>query len=247
MTQVLEVNGVAVRYGAVTVLQGVSFNVSVSSCHAIIGANGAGKTTLFRAITGRAPCTAGSIRVNGQEVRGMPAYRVARLGVSQTFQAAAPFGRLLVHEALCLGIQARERQALSWFAPVTRKVRREAWDRLGQFGLERLGVRRVDELSFGEQKAIEIALAMAAKPKLLLLDEPTAGMSVVETEAAVRMLEDILREASTSMVLVEHDTDVVFRLADAITVLDHGEVIAAGNVEAIRSNKKVAAVYLGED
>ena len=228
-------------------LKDVSLTVQPGERRAIIGPNGAGKTTLFNIISGELAPTSGSVELSGESVTGLPPERMFRLGLARTFQKNSLFLDLTTQENVRLAVQAHLRQAHHWFRPwwtfdqVNQRTRRV---------LERAGLwdRRLDpakNLSYGEQRQLEVAIALAGEPMLLLLDEPTAGMSLAETASSVASIGALPRELT--LLIIEHDMDTAFALADQITVLDHGQVIASGTPEEVRSDPQVRSVYLGAE
>ena len=235
---------VTVHFGAVPALQDVSLEIPSGERRAVIGPNGAGKTTLFDVITGARRPTSGRIVLDGADVTRLSTWRRARLGLARTFQRSALFPTLTTAENLALAVRARMQTGWRiWPSRMERKVAAEVSSRLRAAGLAALAQRRAWTLAHGEQRALEIELALASQPRLLLLDEPTAGLSGEERQAAVARLRSL--PAQVTLVLVEHDLDVVFAVAERISVLDHGVVIAEGTPAQIRADHRVQEVYLG--
>jgi branched-chain amino acid transport system ATP-binding protein len=241
----LEVEGLSRSFGALKAVNGVSLAVERDERRAIIGPNGAGKTTLFDLITGQLAPTGGRILFEGRPLTGLAPHAIARRGVSRSFQRTNLFPRLTVQENLRLAASADGRgswnvlgSARALAASVVRA--RAVAEQVG------LGA-RVDEpagrLSYGEQRQLELGVALATVPRLLLLDEPTAGMSPEETQRMTRLLAGLSREVT--LLIIEHDMDVVFSLADRITVLHYGEVLSEGTPDAVRADPRVYEVYLG--
>jgi ABC-type branched-subunit amino acid transport system ATPase component len=235
---------VTVRFGAVAALQEVSLAIASGERRALIGPNGAGKTTLFDVITGARRPTSGRILLGGVDVTRLSTWRRARLGLARTFQRSALFPSLTAAENLALAVRARMQTGWRiWPSRMERKVAVEVSSRLDAAGLAALARRYASTLAHGEQRALEIELALASQPRLLLLDEPMAGLSGEERQAAVARLRSL--PAQVTLVLVEHDLDVVFAVAQRISVLDHGVVIAEGTPAQIRADRRVQEVYLG--
>jgi branched-chain amino acid transport system ATP-binding protein len=235
---------VTVRFGAVAALQEVSLAIPSGERRALIGPNGAGKTTLFDVITGARRPTSGRIVLGGVDVTRLSTWRRARLGLARTFQRSALFPSLTAAENLALAVRARMQTGWRiWPSRMERKVAVEVSSRLDAAGLAALAPRYASTLAHGEQRALEIELALASQPRLLLLDEPMAGLSGEERQAAVARLRSL--PAQVTLLLVEHDLDVVFAVAQRISVLDHGVVIAEGTPAQIRADHRVQEVYLG--
>lgn len=242
----LSLQGVSKNFAGVRALHDVTLSVEVGERRAIIGPNGAGKTTLFNIVSGELPPTSGAVALEGRDVTNTAPERMFRLGLARTFQKNSLFLDLTTFENVRLAVQAHQKQGHHWFRPWW------AFDAVNartRAVLERAGLwSRRDEpaknLSYGEQRQLEMAIALAGEPKLLLLDEPTAGMSVAETASSVATIGALPRDLT--LLIIEHDMDTVFALADRITVLDHGQVIADGDPASVRRDPQVRAVYLGE-
>lgn len=239
----LDVRGLTVRYGAVPALHDLNLAVPSGQRRAVIGPNGAGKTTLFNAITGDVRPTAGSIALDGRDVSRLASWQRARLGLARTFQRSTLFGDLSVAENLSLAIRLRDRLSWRFWPGGDRRLRLEVEGRLAAAGLDRVAQRPAASLSHGEQRALEIELALAARPRLLLMDEPMAGLSGAERRAALDHLLSL--PPDVTLVVVEHDLDAVFAIAQWISVLDHGVLLADGTPEQVRGEGRVQEVYLG--
>jgi branched-chain amino acid transport system ATP-binding protein len=241
----LRVDGLTRHFAALTALNGVSLSVAREERRAVIGPNGAGKTTLFDLITGQIRPSAGRILFEGRSVVGLPPHAVARRGISRSFQRINLFPSLTVLENLRLGAGGCDRGSYDLLGPVDRLrvPLARAREVAGAIGLaERLG-EPAGRLSYGEQRQLEIGVALAPAPRLLLLDEPTAGMSPEETQRMTELLRALPRDVT--LLIIEHDMDVVFSLADRVTVLHYGEVLSEGTVEEVRADPRVYEVYLG--
>jgi branched-chain amino acid transport system ATP-binding protein len=243
----LELEGLCRSFGALAAVNGVTLTVAPRERRAIIGPNGAGKTTLFNLITGHLAPTAGRILFEGASIAALPPYAVAKRGISRSFQRTNVFPRLSVRENLRLAAAATGRGSYNLLGSVDRLwvPLERARGTAEAVGLtDRLDV-PAGTLSYGEQRQLEIGLALATRPKLLLLDEPTAGMSPEETHRMTALLGGLPREIT--LLIIEHDMDVVFTLADRITVLHYGEILAEGTADEVRADPRVYEVYLGSD
>ena len=241
----LHLQDIAKSFGKTEILRGVSLDVAERSRHAIIGPNGAGKSTLFNVITGLTPATAGQTRLHGRTITGLPPHRIARLGLSRSFQITNLFPRLSAFENLrCALLQARGYGISFWhLLPQARALNEEADAALADLGLETRRDLPAGLLSYAEQRALEIGMVLAGQAKVVLLDEPTAGMSREETGATVALIRRLTEDRT--LVMVEHDMDVVFELADRVSVLVEGRVLATGTPQEIRANPQVQEAYLG--
>jgi branched-chain amino acid transport system ATP-binding protein len=245
MSALLRAEGLTRRYGAFTAVDRVDLEVDEGSIHSIIGPNGAGKTTLFRLLTGLVRPTSGTLTFAGEDLTGAQPHVLARRGLAQSFQLTTIFPRLTVLESVQAAVVARHgrsRDVFSWFH---RTSAAEARDVLARVGLEVMADREAQTLSHGDQRALDVALALAVRPRLLLLDEPTAGMSAVETQRTIELISELAREDKLTVLFSEHDMDMVFGISDVITVLHQGRVIAHGPAAEVRANDEVMAIYLG--
>ena len=219
----------------------------------MIGPNGAGKTTLFHLLSGFMPSTSGTIHLEGRDVTGTPAYRISRLGVGRTFQNIRLFGDLSVLENVRIAVQRRSRWSAigalvssPGFLRSERELEAQALELLELFGLTGLAARTARSLPYGDQRRLEIARAVGARPKVLLLDEPNAGMNPSETQDLLGLIRRLRDELGITIVLVAHDIPLVMNLCDRIQVLNYGRLIAEGDPAAIRVNPEVIAAYLGK-
>jgi branched-chain amino acid transport system ATP-binding protein len=244
----LEVRSVTKQFGELVAVEGVSLNVAKGELRAIIGPNGAGKTTFFNMISGFFPPTKGDIVFDGEVVTRLPvSARVAR-GMARTFQITEIFPELSVRENVRIAQESADGFRLHmWVSRTeTARVMREVEELLAQVGLTAKADRLVGELSHGDQRAAEIAMALALRPRLLLLDEPTAGMGEQETYQVAGLIRRLHRNSAYTIVLIEHDMRVVFNLADRITVLAEGRTLADGTPQEIAADPHVQAAYLGK-
>ncbi|MGI8528248.1 MAG: ABC transporter ATP-binding protein [Geodermatophilaceae bacterium] len=243
MSAALELRGVSRQFGALRAVDGVDLTVPAGTRHGLIGPNGAGKSTLFRLITGTLRVTAGSVWLGEQDITGQRESRRARLGVSQTLQHSSLFLPLTVEQNAMLAAQRRHGSPGSLLPRRQPEARDRVAELLAAVGLGgRAGV-TAGELSHGERRQLEIALALACEPQLLLLDEPAAGMSTGESERLIELIRAL--PATVTVLIVEHDLDVVFQLAGAITVLHLGRVLLTGSPAEVRGSAAVREAYLG--
>jgi branched-chain amino acid transport system ATP-binding protein len=241
----LEVTSLHKRFGPVKVINGIHLTVAAGQRHAIIGPNGAGKTTLFHLFSGNYTPDHGAIVFDGQPIAGLPPHRINRLGLSRSFQITNIFAGLSVHENIRAAVLSKHGVRFDFFRRVHRMaaINRAAAAILEQIGLTDKADRVAGELAYGQQRALEIGITLASDPKMILLDEPTAGMSIDETREAVRLIDRVTR--GKTLLIIEHDMDVIFSLADVITVLNYGEILASGSPAEIRGHPKVKQAYLG--
>jgi len=244
---VLELRNVSKRFGGVVATDDVTLEIERGEVHALIGPNGAGKTTLIAQISGMLPTDTGRIVFDGADVTRLPAHARVRAGLARSYQVTSLFRRFTVLENLALAVQARSGSSFSFWRPVSSEAAlvEEARAIAREVDLHEKLATRGGELAHGDQRALELALALATRPRLLLLDEPMAGMGPQESGRIIELIER-LRERVT-VLLVEHDMDAVFRLANRISVLVNGRVIATGEPQAIRQDPDVRKAYLGEE
>jgi branched-chain amino acid transport system ATP-binding protein len=243
----LRVENIAKQFGALRAVGGVSLNVNPGERRAIIGPNGAGKTTFFNLISGALPVTSGTIYLGGRDVTKLPDWKRARLGLARTFQRNNLFTGLTVFENVRLAIQHHTKSSYNMFkaARTMRHINERVAELLAQVGLYERSNVEVHSLSYGEQRQLEVAIALATEPNILLLDEPTAGMSVAETHRMIDLIKNL--PSQLTLMIVEHDMDVVFAIADRITVLHLGQVLTEDTPEAVRADTRVREVYFGEE
>ena len=241
----LETRGLTRRYGAFTAVDDVDLEIAEGSIHAVIGPNGAGKTTLFRLLTGLVRPTEGTVRFAGEDITGARPHALARRGLVQSFQLTTIFPRLTVLESVQAAVIARRRRCYDMYSWFHRNDVAEARSVLAKVGLAALADTEARTLSHGDQRALDVALALAVRPKLLLLDEPTAGMSTVETQQTIALITDLARSEGLTVLFSEHDMDMVFGISETISVLHQGRVIAHGPADSVRADDAVMAIYLG--
>ncbi|MGI9481502.1 MAG: ABC transporter ATP-binding protein [Hyphomicrobiales bacterium] len=242
---ILSIEGLYKSFGGVTATENVHLDVLEGETHAVIGPNGAGKTTLISQLSGALKPDAGSILFKGRNILSIPAYRRSHIGLARSFQITSVFMGMSVLDNVALAVQAHQGHSFKFWAPVRRdrSLRDPAMACLEQVGLQERANDIASEMSHGERRQLEIAMALATEPELLLLDEPMAGMG---PEESARMVKTLKAMRGKTMLLVEHDMDAVFALADRISVLVYGRVIATGSPEEIRNDENVRHAYLGE-
>jgi len=241
----LEIDGLTKDFDGFRAVDGVCLSVEAGEIRAIIGPNGAGKSTLFSLVIGEMMPTSGRVRLEGRDVTGMSTHRVMMHGMGCAFQATNIFWRLSVLECISVAVASRARGSGRLFGSFGKATTNEALELIAQVGLTGLESVPSRDLSHGDQRTLEVALALATRPKVLLLDEPTAGMSPAETTRSVTLVRDLARSQGLTVVLVEHDVSVVFSVADRITVMHQGHVIAEGAPDHVKANQTVIEVYLG--
>ena len=245
MTPALHTQGLTVRFGGFTAVDQVAFAVAPGARHALIGPNGAGKTTFVHALTGSVPASAGSVHLAGQDVTALPQAQRVHRGLARTFQINQLFAAQSVLENVALAIFERERRTRAFWrsAAADRRVLDEAMDHLRFVGLDSRHAEPVHRLAYGQQRMVEIAVGLATRPRVLILDEPAAGVPTTQSAAIFERLDALPRDLT--IVFVEHDMGLVFRFAERITVLVGGRVLTEGTPAEISSNEQVRAIYLG--
>jgi branched-chain amino acid transport system ATP-binding protein len=242
----VEVRNVVKRFAGNIALDGVELSVPAGQVHAVIGPNGAGKSTLFGVIAGEHRPDRGTVCVAGRDVTSMSAHRRVKAGVARAFQVARVFPEMTVEENVTIAVVAMHNTSrVFWSGHGLRRARRPVAEALDEMRLGDLRSRQARALSQGDRKRLEIAMALVLKPKLLLLDEPTAGMSPDETAATVKLVQELWTRTGLTVLLTEHDMHVVFDLAQQLTVLNRGSVLCAGDPEIVRERDDVREIYLG--
>jgi len=242
---VLRVEGLSKSFGGIKAVDNIGFSVAVGEMLALIGPNGAGKSTCFNMLMGQLKPSAGSIYFAGQNIVGMTPRRIWRLGVGRTFQITATYPSMTVVENVQMALISDRRRIFSSLSVAARLYRAEALALLQLVGMAQQADRHAAVLAYGDVKRLELAIAIANKPRLLLMDEPTAGMGPRERIELMQLTADIVVERKISALFTEHDMDVVFTHADRVMVLNRGELIANGSVDQVRDNPQVQEIYLG--
>lgn len=243
---ILETQNLMKDFGGFVATNNVSLELREGERHAIIGPNGAGKTTFFNLITGHLLPSSGTVTFEGKDITGMVPHKLVRLGVARSFQRINIYPRMTVFENVQVALIARDNNHFKLFSLGEPHNRQDTAELLELVGLVEEAPEIAGELSYGKQKQLELAIALAENPRVLLLDEPTAGMSPQETTEAIALVDRITKDRGLTLLFTEHDMGVVFGIADRISVLHHGEIIASGLPEEVRNNPEVRRVYLGE-
>ena len=251
MTAVLRISGVSKLYGGFRAVNNVSFEVDKFETLALIGPNGAGKTTLFKLLTGETRTSSGAIAFEGNDITHMAAYQRVHLGVGRTFQVARIFPEYSALENVILAIETRQHlvsdSKRSWYAVHPQaEVFEEAAERLHQMGMRANHLSEARELSLGDRKRLELTLTLALEPSMLMLDEPTAGMSPSDRNGIIDLIGKIRSDLNLTVLFTEHDMDFVFGLAHRLVVLNQGEIVASGSPTEVKNNSIVKDIYLGK-
>jgi branched-chain amino acid transport system ATP-binding protein len=241
----LEVRGLSKSFGGVQAVGEVSFSVAAGEMLALIGPNGAGKSTCFNMVGGQLPPDAGSVRLDGREITGLGPRAISAHGVGRTFQITATFGSMTVRENVQMALIAHHGETWRFWKPASSRYAAEAEALLAQVGLDAQAERATGVLAYGDLKRLELAIALGNAPRLLLMDEPTAGMAPTERVALMQLTRRIATGRGVAVLFTEHDMDVVFDAADRILVLNRGRLIAEGDGAAIRADPAVREIYLG--
>jgi branched-chain amino acid transport system ATP-binding protein len=244
--KILELENVYKDFKGLKVLKQISLSVEDGECHAIIGPNGAGKSTLFNVITGKYKPSQGTVFFNGEDITGIAPYKISRRGLARSFQIINVFPHMSVYDNVRNAILSKRKTRFNTFLRLEKlhTIHQETIEIIKTFGLMEIKDVPASELSYGQQRALEIGISLATDPKLLLLDEPTAGMTKEQTRETVALIKQVTK--GKTLMVVEHDMDVVFHMADRITVLYYGEILASGTPDEIRKNERVREAYLGK-
>jgi len=246
-SKILIVNHVCKDFEGLQVLKGVNLSVGKNDRHAMIGPNGAGKTTFFNIITGNLRASSGSITYKGKDVSNLPPYSRTRLGIGRSFQITNVFQNLSVFDNVQAGVRSRLglRYHLLKSPGSLREINTRTEEILRKVNLIDVRYKAAKELSYGQQRALEVAITLSTEPELILLDEPTAGMTREETEEFVKMIHEVTQDRT--LIIIEHDMDVVFSLSSTISVLHYGSILISGKPDEIRNEQRVKDAYLGEE
>lgn len=246
MAAILEVTGLRKHFGGLYVTQDVNFSMEEGEQSAIIGPNGAGKSTFMNLLTGYHRCDAGKVVFEGRDITNRPPHWIARAGISRAFQISSIFAKMTVAENVRSGVHAQMRRSLSIFGVASRIGTKETGHVLELCGLEGKRDLVAGELAQGDKKRLELAIALAGKPRLLFLDEPTAGMSIEEARSTMELVDSLNRELRLTVLFTEHDMDIVFNHASKLTLMHRGEIVIQGTPAEVRANEIAQKVYLGE-
>ncbi len=242
----LSVRGLKKYFGHFKAVSDANLTVNQGEVVAVIGPNGAGKTTLFRLISGQLKPSGGEIIFKGRPIGGLAPHQVCRRGISLSYQVVSVFGRMSVFENVQVAVLARRRQVHRLFTPARRLAVDETWEILESVGLQDRAQAVSGSLSHGDGKLLEMAIALGNRPELLIMDEPTAGMSPEETQATIELIRRLTQKMGLTILLCEHDMELVFSVADRIMVMQSGRTIAEGACDQVRCNQQVQQAYLGE-
>jgi branched-chain amino acid transport system ATP-binding protein len=242
----LRVENVTKSFDNFIAVNGANLTVAQGAIVAVIGPNGAGKTTLFNLITGQLQPNTGRITFDGAPISGLPPYEICKRGIGRAFQIANIFQRLTVFENAQVAVLAHQKKSFELFRPASQQVIAETNAILESTGLANKAKRLAGALSHGDQRVLEIAIALGSEPKLLILDEPTAGMSPEETAATMTLVKQLARTRGLTILFCEHDMDIVFSVAQSIMVMRQGRTLIQGTPDEVRQNREVQEAYLGE-
>jgi branched-chain amino acid transport system ATP-binding protein len=241
----LQTQKITKEFGKLRAVNEVSLEISRGDIHAIIGPNGAGKSTYFNLITGYHRPTAGKVLFQGKEITDLPAYRRCNLGITRSFQITSIYPKLTVYESVLMALLCHRKVTLDFFSSAKKFFKEDVWRILEDIGLADQATRLGDSISHGDKKRLELAVTVGTEPDLLLLDEPTCGMSPEETEITMGLINKLSKERGITILFTEHDMSVVFGIAKRISVLHQGTLIADGSPQEVRNSEEVQKVYLG--
>jgi branched-chain amino acid transport system ATP-binding protein len=241
----LQTQGITKEFGKLRAVNDVTLEILKGDVHAIIGPNGAGKSTYFNLVTGYHRATSGKVLFKNKEITNLPAYRRCKLGMTRSFQITSIYPKLSVYESVLMGLLSHRRVTLNFFTSAKKYFNEEVWRILEDVGLADQANRQGDSISHGDKKRLELAITLGTEPELLLLDEPTCGMSPDETETTMIFIRKLVEQKGLTILFTEHDMSVVFGIAKRISVLHQGTLIADGTPEQVRANGEVQKVYLG--
>jgi branched-chain amino acid transport system ATP-binding protein len=242
---ILETKNLYKIFGKMPATNNVSLSVKPGDIHAIIGPNGAGKSTFFNLITGYHLSNSGQVFFKGRDITRLPPYQRCRLGITRSFQITSIYPKMTVYDSVLMGLLSHHKKTLSFFSDAEKYYREEVWSILEDVGLADQARRNGDAISHGDKKRLELAVTLGTRPELLLLDEPTCGMSPEETESIMAIVKKLVEEKGLTILFTEHDMAVVFGIARRISVLHQGTLIAEGTPEEVRASEEVQKVYLG--
>jgi branched-chain amino acid transport system ATP-binding protein len=244
---ILETQNLVKSFGGLTAVDDVNLRIQEGELASIIGPNGAGKTTLFNLLTGHLPLDSGRVIFQGRDITGLPPHTISRMGIGRSFQRLNIFPRLSAFDNVQVAVFSAQRQSRNLFSRASKLARRETEAILDSVGLlDKKGVKG-GLLAHGDQKRLEMGIALAVEPTLLLLDEPTQGMSPRESAEITRLIQKLVKEKGLTLIFVEHDMNVVFGISDNIKVLHQGRIIFEGKPEEVKNNEEVQRIYLGEE
>ena len=241
----LRTQGITKEFGKLRAVNEVSLEISKGDIHAIIGPNGAGKSTYFNLVTGYHRATSGEVLFKEKEITHLPAYRRCNLGITRSFQITSIYPKLTVYESVLMALLCHRKATLDFFSPAKKFFKEEVWHILEDIGLADQADRPGDSISHGDKKRLELAVTVGTEPELLLLDEPTCGMSPEETEMTMSLINKLSKDRGITILFTEHDMSVVFGIAKRISVLHQGTLIADGSPQEVRASEEVQRVYLG--
>ena len=241
----LQTQGITKEFGKLRAVNEVSLEIIKGDIHAIIGPNGAGKSTYFNLVTGYHRATSGKVLFKGKEITNLPAYHRCNLGITRSFQITSIYPKLTVYESVLMALLSHRKATLNLFSSAKKFFKEEIWHILEDIGLADQANRLGDSISHGDKKRLELAVTVGTEPELLLLDEPTCGMSPEETEMTMSLINKLSKERGITILFTEHDMSVVFGIAKRISVLHQGTLIADGLPQEVRASEEVQKVYLG--